>query len=168
MRLVRSSKHLGLTYGVALGGLVLSFLGALAFGAVPISLDSFFLLEDPVRVATGREYSAEGASARIIVTQLRLPRALLAMVIGMTLAVCGCLSQGLFRNPLADPSLIGVSAGASLGAGIAIVFLIKCFERGIKLAKGEVRLQAIGQTVDFLLLDLSEIERLTGRQPGPL
>ncbi len=56
-----------------------------------------------------------------IVSQLRLPRTLLAALVGAVLAISGAAMQGLFRNPLADPSLIGVSAGASLGASLAIV-----------------------------------------------
>ncbi len=59
----------------------------------------------------------------VIVRDLRLPRTLMALTLGALLAVSGVASQGLFRNPLADPSLIGVSAGAALGAGIAIVLL---------------------------------------------
>jgi iron complex transport system permease protein len=55
-----------------------------------------------------------------ILTALRLPRALGAVVVGAGLAVAGCAMQGLFRNPLADPSLVGVSSGAALGAGLAI------------------------------------------------
>ena len=61
------------------------------------------------------------AQASLIVQQLRLPRVLLAAVTGATLAVSGAAMQGLFRNPLADPSLIGVTAGASLGASLLIV-----------------------------------------------
>lgn len=57
-----------------------------------------------------------------IITRLRLPRALLAAFIGALLGVSGALTQGLFRNPLADPSLIGVTGGAVLGASLAIVF----------------------------------------------
>lgn len=59
----------------------------------------------------------------MIIEQLRIPRALLAAGIGLLLAVCGTATQGLFRNPLADPSLIGVSAGAAAGASIVIVLL---------------------------------------------
>lgn len=58
-----------------------------------------------------------------IIEKIRLPRALLAIVIGATLALCGAVAQGLFRNPLADPSLIGVSAGASIGASLTIVLI---------------------------------------------
>ncbi|MDP4918426.1 MAG: iron ABC transporter permease, partial [Haliea sp.] len=59
--------------------------------------------------------------ATVIVQQIRLPRVLLAAIIGATLAMSGAAMQGLFRNPLADPSLIGVTAGASLGASLLIV-----------------------------------------------
>lgn len=52
--------------------------------------------------------------------QIRLPRALLAALVGAMLAISGAATQGLFRNPLADPSLIGVTAGASAGAAFMI------------------------------------------------
>lgn len=58
----------------------------------------------------------------LILSQIRLPRMLLAALVGACLAICGAAMQGLFRNPLADPSLIGVSAGASAGASFVIVF----------------------------------------------
>jgi len=61
-------------------------------------------------------------SNQLIVEQIRLPRTLLAALVGATLAVAGVMMQGLFRNPLADPSLIGVSSGASAGASFVIVF----------------------------------------------
>lgn len=57
----------------------------------------------------------------VIIQEVRLPRTLLAIAVGGILAMCGTVMQGLFRNPLADPGIIGVSAGASLGAAIAIV-----------------------------------------------
>lgn len=63
----------------------------------------------------------EQSQASVIIGQIRLPRALLAAIVGAVLAASGAATQGLFRNPLADPSLIGVTAGASLGASIAIV-----------------------------------------------
>jgi len=56
-----------------------------------------------------------------IVWELRLPRAVLGALVGATLAVAGSAYQGVFRNPLADPYLLGVAAGAGLGATIAIV-----------------------------------------------
>lgn len=56
-----------------------------------------------------------------VLWQLRLPRVLMALLVGGTLAVSGVLIQGLFRNPLADPGLVGVSSGAALGAVTVIV-----------------------------------------------
>jgi iron complex transport system permease protein len=61
------------------------------------------------------------AHIALVIQQIRLPRTLLAIAVGAILAICGTVMQGLFRNPLADPGIIGVSAGASLGAAIAIV-----------------------------------------------
>ncbi len=58
---------------------------------------------------------------RIVIFDIRLPRAVLGFLIGGGLAVSGAVMQGLFRNPLADPGLIGVSAGSSLGAVAMIV-----------------------------------------------
>ncbi|MBZ5758823.1 MULTISPECIES: FecCD family ABC transporter permease [Rhizobium] len=57
----------------------------------------------------------------IIVFDIRLPRAILGFLIGASLAVSGAIMQGLFRNPLADPGLVGVSSGASFGAVVMIV-----------------------------------------------
>lgn len=62
------------------------------------------------------------AHIQLVVNQIRLPRTLLAIAIGAILALCGAVMQGLFRNPLADPGIIGVSGGAALGAAIAVVF----------------------------------------------
>ena len=59
----------------------------------------------------------------IILFSIRLPRIILGTLVGMTLAVAGGVFQALFRNPLADPYLIGVSSGASFGATIAIYFI---------------------------------------------
>ena len=58
----------------------------------------------------------------IIVTELRLPRVLLGMMVGASLGLSGAALQGLLRNPLADPGIIGVSASAGVGAVVAIHF----------------------------------------------
>lgn len=65
----------------------------------------------------------KGLSPRdqIVLYDIRLPRLVLGLAVGAALAVSGALLQGLFRNPLADPGIVGVSAGAGLGAVLAIV-----------------------------------------------
>jgi iron complex transport system permease protein len=60
--------------------------------------------------------------ATLIVADLRLPRAALALLVGAVLGLSGAVLQGVTRNPLAEPGLLGVSAGAALGAVIAIYF----------------------------------------------
>lgn len=93
---------------------------SLALG--PVSLP----LGDTLRALAhmlGLPVSADGlGQAELIVGQIRLPRTLLGITTGGVLALAGVAMQGLFRNPLADPGLIGVSSGAALGAAIAIVF----------------------------------------------
>ncbi|WP_290744443.1 iron ABC transporter permease [Haliea sp.] len=91
--------------------LPLAMLLALGTGAVHIAP------ADTLAVLLG----GDRGQATLIVQQIRLPRVLLAGIIGATLAMSGAAMQGLFRNPLADPSLIGVTAGASLGASVLIV-----------------------------------------------
>ena len=66
--------------------------------------------------------STTDSRAHMVFEQIRLPRAILAAAVGAMLGICGATTQGLFRNPLADPSLIGVTAGASAGAAIMIFF----------------------------------------------
>ncbi len=63
---------------------------------------------------------ADESQQAIIVGQVRLPRVLLAALVGALLGLSGAAMQGIFRNPLADPSLIGVTAGAALGASVMI------------------------------------------------
>ena len=64
---------------------------------------------------------SEPSQIQSIIMDIRLPRLILALLVGAVLAILGAVMQGLFRNPLADPSLIGVSGGASVGASIVIV-----------------------------------------------
>ena len=79
----------------------------------------------PVSIAPGRILALlyEGPSAEIdavIVWDLRLPRLLLAMLVGAALAQSGAVMQGFFQNPMADPYIIGVSSGAALGVTLAM------------------------------------------------
>jgi len=89
-------------------------LAASALGAVNISL------ADLGRLFFGSAETPE--VVRAVFWEIRLPRVLLAALVGASLALAGAGVQGLFRNPLADPALIGVSAGAALGAVLCLFF----------------------------------------------
>lgn len=101
-----------LVLGGLTGLLALAFLMALAIGAMPIPLG------EVVRILFGLEADSQ---SQAIVLGLRLPRAVLAVLVGAGLGLSGAALQGLFRNPLADPGLIGISGGAALGAVSIIV-----------------------------------------------
>lgn len=66
--------------------------------------------------------------------QLRLPREVLALLVGATLSICGAAYQSLFRNPLTDPYILGVSSGASLGAAVAILLGFEAYFYGVGLS----------------------------------
>ncbi len=95
-------------------GLALTSVASLAWGASGASLfDALGAL------IMGDEISLRD---RVVLLEIRLPRLVLGILVGASLAVSGALMQGLFRNPLADPGLVGVNAGAGLGAITGIIF----------------------------------------------
>ena len=96
-----------------LGVVVLLLLLSLALGSVRIPL------REVVTILSGGESSR--ATWETIVWQLRLPRALTALLAGASLAVAGLQMQTLFRNPLAGPFVLGINAGASLGVAIVLL-----------------------------------------------
>ncbi len=98
--------------------LVVTAAFSLATGASDASVLS--IIRSWFGVFTGDE-SALSARDAIIIYDIRLPRTVLGILIGASLAVSGATMQGLFRNPLADPGIVGVSAGAGLGAICMIV-----------------------------------------------
>jgi len=108
--------RLGLRLWVAallLAGLALALTLSLALGSVQIPL------EQVARILLGGE--ADKASWADIIFKFRLPKALTAMMVGAALSVSGLQMQTLFRNPLADPFILGVSSGASLGVSLVIL-----------------------------------------------
>ena len=88
-------------------------LAVLRVGAVPLTWDEFF-----AALVAGDAASPH----RVILLEIRLPRVLLAIIIGASLALAGAVMQGLLRNPLADPALLGISAGGALASALAILF----------------------------------------------
>ena len=100
--------------------LLSSILVSLLFGPVSIRADRIFL-EILNRLPGISIDSGLSTIQAAIVWDVRLPRIILGLIVGGLLAVAGASYQGVFRNPLADPYLLGVAAGAGLGATIAIV-----------------------------------------------
>lgn len=102
-------------------GAVTALMAVLAAGALALSLGTGptgLGLHDLAAYAAGAEIPDR---ERLILETVRLPRALLGALVGAGLAVSGVMMQGLFRNPLADPGLIGVSSGAGTAAVAMIV-----------------------------------------------
>ena len=94
--------------------LAIGLVVAVQAGAVPVTIGDWLA---PLRA--GDEALSGGA---YVLWHIRLPRALFAVLVGAALALAGGLTQGLFRNPLADPGLLGISSGAACAGAITIVF----------------------------------------------
>lgn len=109
-------RRLPFPAAIALGSLVLTMTGISSITVGPMdisfwnSVQSLLLQSDQL-----------APHINLVIHEIRFPRTLLCMLVGAILALCGTVMQGLFRNPLAEPGIIGVSAGASLGAALAIV-----------------------------------------------
>lgn len=106
----RQGRRLAVLLALALAVTVLVSLGWGASGTSLVRALSDML--------AGRELAVQD---RVVLLDIRLPRILMGALVGASLAVSGAVMQGLFRNPLADPGIVGVGAGAGLGAILAIV-----------------------------------------------
>ena len=100
--------------------LFVSFIYSISFGSIFLEKKEivYIALEKIVGLSPAESITD---ATRDIVLNIRLPRVFLAALVGASLSVAGATFQGLFRNPLADPYIIGVSSGAALGAALAIV-----------------------------------------------
>jgi iron complex transport system permease protein len=111
LRRTQSGRALGLL--VALGALAFVLLLSVSVGARPIALDRVWgLLVRP-----------DGSDDAIVVHDLRIPRTILGLLVGSALGVAGALMQALTRNPLADPGLLGVNAGAAAAIVLGMAVL---------------------------------------------
>ncbi|MEZ9593183.1 FecCD family ABC transporter permease [Shewanella sp. 10N.261.52.F9] len=102
-----------------LAALVITSLMSVSIGPLQISPSVSF--SAVINWATQLDLGSVAPHEQLVIDNVRLPRTLLALAVGAVLAQCGAVMQGLFRNPLADPGIIGVSSGAALGAAICIV-----------------------------------------------
>lgn len=102
------------------GSLILAAMAAIAIGSVSLSL------REILQALASRIIPADVDTAVVsIIWQIRLPRVLTAVVVGGALGTAGAVFQGLLRNPMADPYIIGTSGGAALGATIALMVPIQ-------------------------------------------
>src|SRR6185503_6382419 len=103
-------------FGMLLVGLLLIMIISSLIGSQTLPLRSSLC------ALTGRSNCGLSPEQHAILFDLRLPRILLAGVVGMCLAAAGAAYQALLRNPLAEPYLLGVSNGAAVGTMMALVF----------------------------------------------
>lgn len=89
---------------------------ALFIGRYPITFSQV------IEVLTGPLLDAKAVTMRSVILNIRLPRAILGLIVGGTLALSGAVLQGIFRNPLVDSGMLGVSNGASFGAILGFIF----------------------------------------------
>jgi iron complex transport system permease protein len=134
-------KMRALRWSIILAGLVvalvISIIISLSIGAVGISFTDVL----NVLMGNGSERN------QWIIMNLRLPRIFLAGLVGASLALAGAAMQGLFRNPMASPSIIGISAGAAFGASLAIVL-------GVSWVSGAFAIPAMAFVFSFVTLFL--------------
>lgn len=110
--------------------LVIALFWAMSIGTVKLPMDSIYNTVMEQLVSGQPIEGADYGPVHDIIWLLRLPRLVLAALVGMGLSVCGVIMQAVVKNPLADPYILGISSGASLGATAAILL-------GIGVAWGE-------------------------------
>lgn len=117
------NKRLGYISVVALlaAVLIVSISMAVTIGTVPISIQEVYGVIGHKLLGIGAADIFGKGAIHDVVWLIRLPRLMLAAVVGCGLAVCGVIMQAIVKNPLADPYVLGVSSGASLGATFAIM-----------------------------------------------
>lgn len=105
--------------------LIVLIIVAASIGAAKVSLKDTSLIIASFIPGVNNFINVEDLNPReiVIISQIRLPRIFLSIFVGIALASAGVIFQGLFRNPMADPFVIGVSAGAAFGATIGLVFI---------------------------------------------
>ncbi len=123
LRRFRGYRQMGVSARLAIGLFALLVL-VLAVGLVSLSLGPVDIPVGHVAwvllSAIGIDVPEFGRTEQLVIEQIRLPRIIVGAAVGMALGIAGATMQGLFRNPMADPGIIGVSAGGALGAVVAI------------------------------------------------
>ncbi|MDD3192996.1 MAG: iron ABC transporter permease [Oscillospiraceae bacterium] len=124
--LIQSTPLYLLTTMILLAVLAVSVLIAVTFGTVKIPVSQVYQVIMHELFGAGSPDLGTG-SVHDVIWLIRLPRLILAIAVGMGLSVCGVVMQAIVKNPLADPYILGVSSGASLGATVAIMLGVGAF-----------------------------------------
>jgi iron complex transport system permease protein len=134
--------HTGRRRAFGLAAAVVALLGCMA---ASLAIGSLSL---PLREVVEAFTAHDGSDAHVIVTELRVPRTILGFLVGGALGACGVLMQGVTRNPLADPSILGINAGAALAVVCAISLL------GVDSVGGYVGFAIAGAAITAVLIYL--------------
>ena len=131
------ARMVGLRYPwwrLLLGGLVVLLAAVVASSRGSVSIPPGAVIEIVAERIPGLSFGDDSpATWDTILWQLRLPRVTLALIVGAALAMSGATYQGLFKNPLADPYLVGVASGAGLAATIVLLTGVPLFFWGISI-----------------------------------
>lgn len=121
---MRYNARFSYTLGMSLLALLLAFVVSMIFGAADVSLKNLWL-------ALFSDSSGQQIS---VIREIRLPREVAAIFVGAALAVSGAIMQGMTRNPLADPGLLGLTAGANAALAVTLAFIPSANYFGIMIA----------------------------------
>ncbi len=131
---------LGAAILVFLGAFILSVLAAVTIGAVKVSLGDVYRIVlyklSLGHIRIGEEKFLSSGTMYEIVWNLRMPRVLMGALIGVLLSTCGVVMQATVQNPLADPYILGISSGASLGATFSIMIGASAIFTGVLATMG--------------------------------
>ncbi|GAA7927557.1 hypothetical protein COL401_14140 [Helicobacter pylori] len=153
------------TYHIALACVILAVV-VLLFGGESLSLEEW--QEVCLNVKNHFLHNEELSSLSVIILEIRLPRVILALLVGASLSGSGVVMQTIFRNPLVDPFLLGISSGAMLGVAMAIAVVesniaILAFFGAILASLAVLAMNSFGQFRPFVGAFRGGVERVFKR-----
>lgn len=157
MTFIENKNYYKRVFAVGLFLLIIVIIAATNFGVADISFKQTTLIIISKIPILNKFVSTEGikSTSVIILLNLRLPRILLSCLVGAALSVVGTSFQGIFKNPMADPFVLGVSSGAAVGATITMVFLKEIHFFGMSMVAFTAFIGAIITT--FLVYNIARV-----------
>ncbi|MBU3092919.1 iron chelate uptake ABC transporter family permease subunit [Clostridium sp. CM028] len=157
MTFIENKSYYRRVFAVGVFLLLIVMIVATNFGVADISLKQTALIIISKIPILNNSVSLDGINptSAIILVKLRLPRIILSCLVGAALSVVGTSFQGIFKNPMADPFILGVSSGAALGATITMVFLNEINFLGMSMVAFNAFVGAIITT--FLVYNIARV-----------